>query len=78
MTGVSHDRDRLVSGRPLFPGNDADDELKRIFKLLGTPCEDSWPGVSQLPDFKQFPLYPANTPLSQVSAIIVLLRMKYT
>ena len=56
----------MVPGRPLFPGNDADDELKRIFKLLGTPCEDSWPGVSQLPDFKQFPLYPANTPLSQV------------
>ncbi|RXG62163.1 Cyclin-dependent-like kinase 5 [Armadillidium vulgare] len=25
------------AGRPLFPGSDVDDQLKRIFKLLGTP-----------------------------------------
>lgn len=43
------------AGRPLFPGSDVDDQLKRIFKLLGTPTEDSWPGVSQLADFKPFP-----------------------
>jgi len=24
------------AGRPLFPGSDIDDQLKRIFKLLGT------------------------------------------
>lgn len=40
------------AGRPLFPGNDVDDQLKRIFKLLGTPTEDSWPGISKLPDYK--------------------------
>jgi hypothetical protein len=40
------------AGRPLFPGGDVDDQLKRIFKLLGTPTEDTWPGVSQLPEFK--------------------------
>lgn len=43
------------AGRPLFPGSDVDDQLKRIFKLLGTPAEDSWPGVSQLADYKPFP-----------------------
>lgn len=43
------------AGRPLFPGSDVDDQLKRIFKLLGTPTEDTWPGVSQLADFKPFP-----------------------
>jgi cyclin-dependent kinase 5 len=33
------------AGRPLFPGSDVDDQLKRIFKLLGTPIEEtSWPG----------------------------------
>ena len=33
------------AGRPLFPGSDVDDQLKRIFKLLGTPTEEtSWPG----------------------------------
>jgi cyclin-dependent kinase 5 len=40
------------AGRPLFPGSDVDDQLKRIFKLLGTPTEDSWPGVTQLADYK--------------------------
>lgn len=40
------------AGRPLFPGNDVEDQLKRIFKLLGTPTEDTWPGISKLPDFK--------------------------
>ena len=45
------------AGRPLFPGNDADDQLKRIFKLLGTPTDETWPGISQLPDFKVSTLY---------------------
>ena len=35
------------AGRPLFPGSDVDDQLKRIFKLLGTPTEEtSWPGMN--------------------------------
>ncbi|EDO49420.1 predicted protein [Nematostella vectensis] len=42
-------------GRPLFPGNDVDDQLRRIFKILGTPTEESWPNVSKLPDYKEFP-----------------------
>lgn len=48
------------AGVPLFPGNDIDDQLKRIFKLLGTPTEQSWPGLTKLPDYKPFPLYPPN------------------
>lgn len=43
------------AGRPLFPGSDIDDQLKRIFKFLGTPTEESWPELTQLPDFKPFP-----------------------
>ena len=42
------------AGRPLFPGSTVDDQLRRIFKVLGTPTEDIWPNVTQLPDFKQF------------------------
>nr|CAB3229426.1 cyclin-dependent-like kinase 5 [Phallusia mammillata] len=49
------------AGIPLFPGNDVEEQLKRIFKLLGTPTEQSWPGVSKLPDFKIFPMYPPNS-----------------
>ncbi|XP_077159650.1 cyclin-dependent kinase 5 isoform X3 [Paroedura picta] len=40
------------AGRPLFPGNDVDDQLKRIFRLLGTPTEEQWPGMTKLPDYK--------------------------
>jgi hypothetical protein len=41
-------------------------QLKRIFKLLGTPSEDTWPGMSQLPEFKQFPMYHPSMTLTQV------------
>jgi len=54
------------SGRPLFPGSDVDDQLKRIFKLLGTPTEETWPAHTQLPDYKPFPMYHPTTSLSQV------------
>ena len=39
-------------GRPLFPGADVEDQLKRIFKLLGEPTEETWQGVSLLPEYK--------------------------
>ena len=41
-----------TSGKPLFPGSDVDDQLQRIFKLLGTASESTWEGVSKLPEFK--------------------------
>ena len=46
----------LVARRPLFPGDSEIDELFKIFRLLGTPNENLWQGVQQLPDFKaEFP-----------------------
>lgn len=42
----------MASGRPLFPGNSIPDQLQRIFKVLGTPTDQTWPGVSQLPEYK--------------------------
>jgi len=41
-------------GRPIFPGSDVDDQLKRIFRLRGSPSEETWPGVSKLPEYKEF------------------------
>lgn len=55
-----------LPGRPLFPGSDVDDQLRRIFKLLGTPTEDTWAGMSGLPDYKPFPLYQSTLGWSQV------------
>eukprot|EP01103_Thecamoeba_quadrilineata_P015570 TRINITY_DN4963_c0_g2_i1.p1 TRINITY_DN4963_c0_g2~~TRINITY_DN4963_c0_g2_i1.p1 ORF type:complete len:292 (+),score=35.35 TRINITY_DN4963_c0_g2_i1:42-917(+) len=50
----------MMNGRALFPGKDARDQLIRIFKYMGTPNEDTWPGVSALPDYKKdYPVYPA-------------------
>ncbi|KAJ8352878.1 hypothetical protein SKAU_G00243540 [Synaphobranchus kaupii] len=46
----------MVAKRPLFPGDSEIDQLFRIFKKLGTPDEEVWPGVSRLPDYKsRFP-----------------------
>lgn len=50
----------MASQTPLFPGDSEIDELFRIFRVLGTPTEETWPGVSQLPDYKaDFPRWPA-------------------
>jgi serine/threonine protein kinase len=42
----------LYTGRPLFPGTTNEDQLQRIFRLMGTPSERSWPGISQFPEYK--------------------------
>jgi len=42
----------MSSGRPLFPGTSDQDQLLRIFKILGTPNEVEWPTVVELPEFK--------------------------
>lgn len=54
------------AGRPLFPGADVDDQLKRIFKQLGTPTEESWPSISQLPDFKAYTIFHPTLTWSQI------------
>jgi len=37
---------------PIFPGDSEIDEIFRIFRILGTPNETHWPGVTSLPDYK--------------------------
>lgn len=39
------------SQAPLFPGDSEYQQLLHIFKLLGTPSEDTWPGVTKLRDW---------------------------
>lgn len=41
-----------VTCKALFPGDSEIDQLFRIFRTLGTPSEATWPGVTQLPDYK--------------------------
>ncbi|KAK1906329.1 Cyclin-dependent kinase 17 [Dissostichus eleginoides] len=49
----------MAAGRPLFPGSTVEDELHLIFRLLGTPTEDNWPGITSIDEFKShsFPKY---------------------
>ncbi|KAL7315424.1 hypothetical protein PS15m_004646 [Mucor circinelloides] len=48
----------LLNNEALLPGRSEIDQLDRIFKLLGSPTEEIWPGYSQLPHAKNIaPVY---------------------
>ncbi|XP_064610515.1 cyclin-dependent kinase 1-like [Liolophura sinensis] len=52
----------MVMNKPLFRGDSEIDQLFRIFRTLTTPTEETWPGVSSLPDYKPtFPAWKKNT-----------------
>uniref|UniRef100_A0A8D3AM19 Cyclin-dependent kinase 14 n=1 Tax=Scophthalmus maximus TaxID=52904 RepID=A0A8D3AM19_SCOMX len=53
MWGVGCIFIEMIQGVAAFPGmKDIQDQLERIFLVLGTPSEDTWPSVSSLPHFK--------------------------
>uniref|UniRef100_A0ACB8F553 Cyclin-dependent kinase 18 n=1 Tax=Sphaerodactylus townsendi TaxID=933632 RepID=A0ACB8F553_9SAUR len=54
MWGVGCIHYEMVTGRPMFPGSTIKEELHLIFRLLGTPTEDSWPGISSNEEFKAY------------------------
>ncbi|CAL9698425.1 unnamed protein product [Knipowitschia caucasica] len=42
----------MLQGAPAFPGlSDVSEQLKKIFTVLGVPSEETWPGVSLLPNY---------------------------
>jgi len=59
-----------MKGSSLFPGDSEIDQIFRIFRTLGTPNEEVWPGVTQLPDYKAtFPRWGAQDLRSVVEGI---------
>lgn len=57
----------MITNRPLFPGDSEIDQLFKIFRLLGTPTDETWPGVTNLPDFNvSFPLWPAKVLIEEL------------
>ncbi|KAF2452848.1 cell division control protein 2 [Lineolata rhizophorae] len=51
----------MCTRKPLFPGDSEIDEIFKIFRVLGTPSEHDWPGVTSFPDFKpSFPKWNRN------------------
>lgn len=50
----------MATKRPLFPGDSEIDEIFKIFRILGTPNEEIWPGVTALQDWNEdFPVWPS-------------------
>lgn len=51
----------MVNRTILFPGDNDIDQLLKIFKILGTPNEEIWPGISLLPKWSpNFPKWKSN------------------
>ncbi|OAA54096.1 negative regulator of the pho system protein [Niveomyces insectorum RCEF 264] len=42
----------MYTGRPLFPGTTNEDQMMRIFRIMGTPTEHNWPEISHFPEYK--------------------------
>ena len=71
----------LLTKSPYFVGDSEIDQLFRIFRVLGTPNEKTWPGVSKLKDYKKtFPNwaathFTATIPGLDQNGVDLLLRM---
>merc|ERR1711936_333517 len=58
MWGVGCIFYEMASGRPLFPGSTVEDELHLIFKVLGSPTEDNWPGIARSEELASYKFPP--------------------
>ena len=48
----------MVTGRPLFRGENDKDQVNRILRTLGTPTEEDWGGVLKVKEIlDKFPVY---------------------
>lgn len=60
----------MMTKRPLFHGDSEIDQLFRIFRTLTTPTDETWPGVTSLPDYKPtFPNWKTNQLASAVQRL---------
>ncbi|XP_014204338.1 cyclin-dependent kinase 1 [Copidosoma floridanum] len=60
----------MATKKPLFQGDSEIDQLFRIFRVLKTPTEEIWPGVTQLADYKAtFPNWKTNNLQAQVKVL---------
>ena len=62
----------MIQGSAAFPGvKDANDQLDKIWRVLGTPKADSYDGINDLPNFRpeRFHSYPGQRLISLYSKI---------
>jgi serine/threonine protein kinase len=57
----------LYERRPLFIGDSEIDQIFKIFQFWGTPSEDDWPGITQIPEYK--PSFPRFRKINPYKAI---------
>ncbi|KAK9702687.1 Protein kinase domain [Popillia japonica] len=43
----------MLTRKPLFPGETDIEQLAIVLHTLGTPTEDTWPGLQELPDYNK-------------------------
>ncbi|XP_048877573.1 cyclin-dependent kinase 18 [Brienomyrus brachyistius] len=68
MWGVGCILFEMATGRPMFPGSTVKEELHFIFRLMGTPNEENWPGITANEEFRSylFPQYRAQPLINHV------------
>uniref|UniRef100_A0A336MMZ1 CSON002338 protein n=1 Tax=Culicoides sonorensis TaxID=179676 RepID=A0A336MMZ1_CULSO len=61
LEDVIMDENQMATRKPLFQGDSEIDQLFRMFRILRTPTEEIWPGVTSLQDYKPtFPCWTTN------------------
>nr|CBN80613.1 Serine/threonine-protein kinase PCTAIRE-3 [Dicentrarchus labrax] len=68
MWGVGCILYEMATGRPMFPGATVKEELHLIFRLMGTPTEETWPGTSSNEEFKSY-LFPQYRPQALINHV---------
>lgn len=48
----------ILQRLPFLAGETDLDQISKIFQVLGTPTEETWPGHTKFPDYVQFKMYP--------------------
>ncbi|KAJ3707684.1 hypothetical protein LUZ61_011389 [Rhynchospora tenuis] len=57
----------LLHSKPILPGKNEPEQLRKIFELCGTPDESNWPGVTKMPWYNNLkPAHPRKRCLREV------------
>lgn len=62
----------MAHKRPLFYGDSEIGQIFKIFKIMGTPTDDTWQGIGDLPDFKaSFPQWKVGNPFDSLKKLCI-------